>query len=100
MTEQSEDGVFADIGADLTVYEATALCERFSTELADTEALTVDLSQVTTVDGAGLQLLASFLLAARQRQKPVQINGISEELAKALRLFGLINLTQSEEPTR
>ena len=52
----------------------------------------LDARELTRVDGAGLQLLAAFVLELGQRGHVLHWHGVSENVANAARVTGLSHL--------
>ena len=59
----------------------------------------LDASELSRIDGAGLQLLAAFALELGQRGHALHWHGVSEALAKGAQVSGLANLL-GLEPSR
>lgn len=61
-----------------------------------TGSLKIDMSQVETVDGAGLQMILFLLTLARDFPERFQIDAVSETLRKTASFFGF-SMEQKEE---
>ncbi len=93
-TETSRNGTATGsrvihVGDSLTISDASRLYKLLR-EAVDTEpALAVDVSQVTAVDTAGVQLLFAVAQAMVNRGRPFHINGRSAALNDAVTLLGM-----------
>jgi anti-anti-sigma factor len=80
------------VDGELTIYRVAELCDAFKTVMAgiaDGHELEVDLSDVTEMDSAGVQLLMAAKKTARASGRDVRITGRSpavEEVLETLRL--------------
>lgn len=74
---------------ELSIYAAASLKAELLTALAATDTLVVDLSGVTVLDGAGLQLLIMLKREALSLGKTVCFSGHSEAVLKVLDLTNL-----------
>jgi anti-sigma B factor antagonist len=80
------------IDGELTIYRAAELCDALKAVMAgvpDGDELAVDLSDVTEMDSAGVQLLMAAKKTARASGRDVRITGRSpavEEVLETLRL--------------
>ncbi|AFJ03486.1 anti-anti-sigma regulatory factor (antagonist of anti-sigma factor) [Methylophaga frappieri] len=86
----------------LTIAEAPACYERLVAALVAGQPVSVDASQVTRVDAAGLQLLLGFARQAQQLSLPLQWQAITPSLQEAVDIAGLhdeivFNLNKQEE---
>jgi ABC-type transporter Mla MlaB component len=84
-------GAFA-LAAECTVADASSLKSGLAKLLADTDAVTVDISCVQRIDTAGLQLIAAFMLARESQGRQVQWKGAAPAIVTAARLLGLSTL--------
>jgi len=76
------------IEGELTVFTAHALKAQLMQALADAgPALQLELSGVSEVDGAGVQLLLATLREARQRGAALDLIAAPPQLTEALRLI-------------
>jgi len=78
-----------DLGKELTVMEVGPMRERLLEALGEAEAIRVDGSAIEQVDGAALQLLASFVKTAGERSIEVSWAGVSQVLGDASQILGL-----------
>lgn len=89
MDEPEYKGV-VELGAVFTKRDAdawrTRLLEALNTEK---ECLALDGSDIESIDGVGLQLLASLMLEATEVSKVIVWKGVSNELVNSARLLGL-----------
>jgi len=86
----------------LTVYHAGALTTRLQAALrqADGERLELDLTQVSEIDTAGLQLLLLAQRESQRLQRSLHIVGISEavrEVVNFCRLAAFLNTALAPE---
>lgn len=79
------------IDGDLTVYAVHDLKTQFMSSLSSNQHLQLDLSEVSEVDGAGLQLIASARLHAKSHGQQITIVRPSPVVHEALMLTGLIH---------
>jgi anti-sigma B factor antagonist len=77
------------IEGELTVFTAHALKDRLMAALAQSTTLQVDLSGVSEVDGAGVQLLLAAKREAQQRGGTLALIGHPPQLIEALELADL-----------
>lgn len=77
------------VDKDLTVYAVHELKEQLLSALGQSGSLTLDLSGVGEVDGAGVQLMLSLALESRQRDIGLYMKAPPTVLQEA---FELVNL--------
>jgi anti-anti-sigma factor len=78
------------LDGELTIYRAAELREFLLGELSRTfDPVTIDLSNVTELDSAGVQLLLAADAAARAAGRTVELHGPSEAVRD---VFALLNL--------
>jgi anti-anti-sigma factor len=77
------------IEGELTVFTVHALKERLMAALADSTALQINLSDVSEVDGAGIQLLLATKREVQQRGGELSLTGHPPQLMAALELADL-----------
>jgi len=77
------------IEGELTVYAAHALKERLLIALSLSDDLTIDLSGISEVDGAGLQLLMATKREVHQRGGALKLNAPPPQLIEAMELTAL-----------
>lgn len=87
-------GTRARIEGDLTIGHAAALKGELVAALLDAPALALDLSAVTEMDGAGLQLL--LLLQREAAHRPLRLEGCSPAVAQVLALAAWAPRQQAE----
>jgi len=63
--------------------------ERFNEILNNHKSITINAEKVEKVDGAGLQLMASFIKSAKSLNVDVTWSGVSENFKKSASLIGL-----------
>ena len=83
---QAEDHTLMQLSGALTIAEAQDTHSQFIQALANTERLTIDLSGVTEVDLAGLQLL----MCLPREKLAVSITNVSEPLRDLFRHLNLL----------
>ncbi|WP_070968795.1 STAS domain-containing protein [Vibrio sonorensis] len=69
-----------------TVLDASTLYQQW---LSHNEALTVDASQVSRVDAAGIQVLTSLFLTAKRNQINAELHNPSPTLVDGIEVLGL-----------
>lgn len=77
------------IEGELTIYTVTELKDKFLGGLLTNDKLELDLSEVSEIDGAGLQLLVMAKQSAMALKKTLLIIGHSPVVAELLDLSGL-----------
>lgn len=77
------------IEGELTVFAVHALKDRLMAALNECTQLTVDLSAVSEVDGAGVQLLLAAKREAQQRGGHLSLTGHPPQFIEALELTDL-----------
>lgn len=73
----------------MTIYEALAIQDLFSTALIQHQKIEVDLSQVAEIDCAGLQLMVALKNDALELKKSMAFTGHSREVIAFLDLFNM-----------
>ncbi|MBN2978802.1 sulfate transporter [Pseudomonas fluorescens] len=76
------------IEGELTIYTVAELAAELLPQLGTAPRLELDLSQVTEIDGAGLQLLAVIHREATAGGTPVSLVGQSQAVTQTLQLCG------------
>lgn len=90
-------GTFA-IEGEMTIYRAAELCAGMQAALGS-GCFAMDLSAVTEIDSAGVQLLLAARKSARAKQRELELTGCSAPVAEALGLLGLdTGLAAAKEP--
>lgn len=74
---------------ELTIYNARAFRDELSAALDEHHGLELDLSRVTELDTAALQVILAALRTARTRGIPLDICNISPSVRDLLGLYGL-----------
>ncbi|MGZ4995289.1 MAG: STAS domain-containing protein [Methylobacter sp.] len=74
---------------EVTIYTVMDLKEKLLSALATTEELELDMSGVSEIDGAGLQLLVMVKQAAAELGKVLRFTGHSPVVLELLDLSGL-----------
>lgn len=77
------------VEGELTIYTVTELKDKFLGGLLTNDELELDLSNVSEIDGAGLQLLVMVKQSALSLEKKFRIIGHSPVVAELLDLSGL-----------
>lgn len=84
------------LAGELTIYTAAETLTRLRAHLAEHRACALDLSAVTELDGAGLQLLLWLQAAARARGGTLRLVAPSPAVAEVLGLLQLAALFEIE----
>ncbi|MFH1032964.1 MAG: STAS domain-containing protein [Pseudomonadota bacterium] len=87
LTCQGTDDTLS-IAGKLQVHFLDQVLDCLGAALNQTQPLTVDVSAVSEVDLAGLQLLLSFM-RTRQASSPTSLRGVQPFMNKAMQLSGL-----------
>lgn len=77
------------LDSDLTVFAAAEVKERLLNALELTPSLILDASEVSEVDGAGIQLLMAARLEAQQRGGSLTLQNTSAQLQEAIDLIDM-----------
>ncbi len=77
------------LAGEVTVYNAGDVCDRLIAALDETDDVDVDLSQVTEIDSAGVQLIVAAKREAEARHKVMHFSGCSRGVLDVLTLLGL-----------
>lgn len=77
------------IEGDFTIFAAQGLKEELLAALDSAERIDVDLSRVSEIDSAGIQLMVAAKKEAAARQKPLAFTGHSPAVLEALDLCDL-----------
>lgn len=72
---------------EMTIYQAAELKQAFAAALEQDGAITLDLSAVTEIDSAGLQILIALHKSAGARNKALRILNASEAVTGVFRLL-------------
>ncbi|ALM84855.1 lipid asymmetry maintenance protein MlaB [Bordetella sp. N] len=91
MSSQTDRQVLA-LDGELTIYTAQEMRHRLVEALApaaEPVALCVDLSGVTELDTAGVQLLLAAQALAHARQREIRFGGLAAPLCDVMGLLGL-----------
>ena len=84
-----DGSVTCRLSGDLRVCKAAETWRKIYPLLVSAEPLSVDLSGVDAIDGAGLQILCQIQGLARGDGKPIVFSGAPATLVAALRQAGL-----------
>ncbi|WP_017475298.1 lipid asymmetry maintenance protein MlaB [Pseudomonas sp. PAMC 26793] len=85
-TETSDDTARVRIDGELTIYTVAELAGALLPQIGAAPRLELDLSQITELDGAGLQLLAVIRREASIAGVALSVTGQSPVLIQALQL--------------
>lgn len=85
--EATENQICFDEVLDITL--VFQYYEKFNQILNSHKTVTIDAEKVTKVDGAGLQLLATFIQSAQRLNVEVTWAGVSDDFKKSAALIGL-----------
>lgn len=77
------------IPADMTIYEAGEIKDLFANALVEDKNINVNLSNVSEIDSAGLQLMVSLKKEAEEKEKAVQFASHSTAVIGLLDLYGM-----------
>lgn len=77
------------IEGEMTIYQAAEIKQTLLAALVQHDALDIDLSAVTEIDTAGLQLLVAAKKSAQDRQKELHLTAHSEAVVEAFELLDL-----------
>lgn len=84
------DIAYVSAGEELTIYSAAQLKEDFINQLAQSQGLEIDLSQVQEMDSAGVQILLMLKKEAGARHKHLHLVNHSKPVVE---IFELLDLT-------
>ncbi|MCE0463974.1 MULTISPECIES: STAS domain-containing protein [Pseudomonas] len=87
--ETQDDTAQVSIDGELTIYTAAELAAQLLPCLGNMPRMTLDLSQVTEMDGAGLQLLLMALREAPKAGTELTLTGRSKAVTETLELCNL-----------
>ncbi|MCG6574416.1 anti-sigma factor antagonist [Pseudomonas sp. AF32] len=87
--ETQDDTAQVSIDGELTIYTAAELAAQLLPCLGNMPRMTLDLSQVTEMDGAGLQLLLMALREAPKAGTELTLTGRSKAVTDTLELCSL-----------
>lgn len=83
------DTAHVNIDGELTIYTASDLAAQLLPRLGATPQMQIDLSQITEMDGAGLQLLIMVTREASRAGTALTLTGHSKAVLETLQLSGL-----------
>lgn len=87
--ELQGDTAQVQIDGELTIYTAADLAAQWLPRLGDTPHMALDLSQITEMDGAGLQLLLMAMREALKAGTHLTLTGRSKAVTQTLELCNL-----------
>ncbi|MBC3348784.1 MULTISPECIES: lipid asymmetry maintenance protein MlaB [Pseudomonas] len=88
--ETQDDTAQVQIDGELTIYTAADLAAQWLPRLGATPRMALDLSQITEMDGAGLQLLLMVQREAPKAGTRLEITGQSKAVTETLALCNLV----------
>ncbi len=77
------------VAGDMTIYSAEEMLTTCTPYLGDYEEFEINLSEVSDIDSAGIQLLFLFERKSRQSKKHTRLIDPSESVNEVLKLFRL-----------
>ena len=83
------DTAHVSLDGELTIYSAAELSAELLPRLGATPQMQIDLSQITEMDGAGLQLLIMVTREASKAGTALTLTGHSKAVLETLQLSGL-----------
>ncbi|SQF98723.1 sulfate transporter antisigma-factor antagonist stas [Paucimonas lemoignei] len=83
------DTAHVSLDGELTIYTAAELSAELLPRLGATPQMQIDLSQITEMDGAGLQLLIMVTREASRAGTALTLTGHSKAVLETLQLSGL-----------
>lgn len=83
------DTAHVSLDGELTIYTAAELSAELLPRLGATPQMQIDLSQITEMDGAGLQLLILVTREASRAGTALTLTGHSKAVLETLQLSGL-----------
>ena len=83
------DSAHVSLDGELTIYTAAELSAELLPRLGATPQMQIDLSQITEMDGAGLQLLIMVTREASRAGTALTLTGHSKAVLETLQLSGL-----------
>lgn len=90
-------GVVIDVRGSLTSQSETALRGAFDKALAtDFQTVTLQFADSSSINGAGLAIMAQLLTEAQKRGRQVIITGLSENFVRVLEIAGINRLAKVE----
>lgn len=95
---QDPAGCHIRIDDELTIYTASVVNSAIRDALAANDKVAIDLTGVTEIDTAGLQILLMARKEAALRQRAVRFLGHNPAVIDCLRLMNLSNFFNFEAP--
>lgn len=87
--ENTPSGTRIALAGELNIYAAAALKERLLPAIGESSSIEIDLSEVTEIDSAGLQLMILVKRQSRHSGVAVRLVGHSPEVVDLIELFNL-----------
>lgn len=87
--EDSSDRVVCRLSGGLNIWEAGEVWQQLLPLLTDEKPLTLDLSEVSECDGAGVQILCQIRNISATQSNPITIESLSEPVTAAMQQAGL-----------
>lgn len=84
-----DDKLVCAVKGALTIWEAAAAWQHILPLLAASEPVTIDLSEVSECDGAGIQMICQIQQAAAGAQKKIRISDPSEPVLTTMQQAGM-----------
>ena len=72
-----------------TIYDVETIHTDLLAELANNDAVNIDMESVEKIDMAALQLLVSTKRSCQEESKTFGLSNLSDEVATAIRMSGL-----------
>ena len=91
MTESNRESAIArlEIKGELSIFTAADICRQLLGALESAQEVEVDLSEVTEMDSAGMQLMVAAKREAAQRESQLRFTGHSPAVFDVLELCNL-----------
>jgi anti-sigma B factor antagonist len=88
-SERVEDAVVLHLAGELTIYEVPGVKLALLDAMAVADGLEIDLSGVTEIDTAGVQLLVAAKSSANEQQMAMRLVGHSPVVLELIELYNL-----------
>ena len=76
------------LSTNIDITSATELRQQFLTLMKEQRSITFDAAQVSKMDAAGLQLLASLVMSAKHNEVEIRWKDLSPALIKNVEILG------------
>jgi anti-sigma B factor antagonist len=77
------------IKGEVTIYTAVELCSSILQKIKNVEKINFDLSEVSAIDTAGLQLLLAAMRGSKTGKQNIFMSNPSEEVTRISSLYGI-----------